>query len=614
MSNSGNGLIEWDLKTLRIKKKLLLTGEKGICMDYHKETEKLAVGTEEGFINIFDVCDEDIQFVRVLDKQDHRVVCCKFNEAGNFLVSGSIDAVKVWNVQTGHVTHKMSTGREHKHQETVVWCVEVLKDFTIVTGDSRGRVTFWDGTLGTQVDWMQASSADILCLAVSQNQNSLFCSGVEQIVRKYVRIQTNRDGIKLDQWIRNTKRPKLHTHDVLALTTIANNQVASGGIDGFLSLSTEELKIVERIGPFLKHPFTSTAEVARMMLMTYSNYLELWKLATASENEMALQSVISDDQDNFECDGVLRPRKKSENEYYKISVFPEKLIELRSKGDEMIVCAAISNNGKLIGYSTPTAIRLFNFSIENAKPHLVRVKNAPQELVNCSQLIFTDDSSKLITIDSNGICMFFDVSSDIIECRQTIELNEHHQDLCHIVTISNCSKFLVVASLCHNVSIWCLKKGKYVHAKNLPKHVCPATAMKIRDKKPALNVAYADNRILEYNMIEFCIEFSVKLPDDLSRYAIMNLCLDPRNPNAIIFPQNNSINLIETNDEGIKTKIKKAKSKAKQFSYTHKIVKKFETVSNANEKALLLFHMICFFFSKWLIWNGWEKTNFWFLK
>lgn len=53
-----------------------------------------------------------------------------------------------------------------KGEHTVVWAVAVLKDGTIVSGDSMGNVKFWDGEMGTQSQSFKTHKADVLCLAV----------------------------------------------------------------------------------------------------------------------------------------------------------------------------------------------------------------------------------------------------------------------------------------------------------------------------------------------------------------------------------------------------------------------------------------------------------------
>lgn len=52
-------------------------------------------------------------------------------------------------------------------QRTIVWCVGVLKDGNVVSGDSMGNVKIWDSNTGTQISSFHAHGADVLCLAIS---------------------------------------------------------------------------------------------------------------------------------------------------------------------------------------------------------------------------------------------------------------------------------------------------------------------------------------------------------------------------------------------------------------------------------------------------------------
>lgn len=576
VSNSGDGLKEWDLKTLSVKRRLLLTGEKGICMDYHSGSGMLVIGTEEGIINVFDTSDDDLQFSKLLDRQDHRIVCCKFNSTGDRLISGSIDAVKVWNVSTGHVIHKMSTGRVNIHNDTIVWSVDVLKDMTIITGDSRGRLTFWDGNLGTQIDWVQASIADILCLSVSSDEKQIFCSGVEQLVRKYMKINTQGH----DQWIRCAKKYRLHSHDIMAMTSIGDDEIVTSGIDGFLTRCDYDLKVIERMGPFLRNPFAKIAQDARLIMMMYTNYLEIWKLATGSDEEEEEEKNCQSESDDEE-DEVIKAfkAKPSATSNLKITSFPEKFLELRSQKDEMILTSAISSNGKFIAYSTENSIRFFHFDLENGKPQLMRVKNLPEELQPCTQMAFSGDF--LVTI--NEKCSIFDLSASTIEHLQTIDLESHHLDLVHLLEASQCGKYLAIGSLCNNISMWCLKKGKFVHLKNLTRHSCPATSLKFHKNQPVLVIAFSDNKICEYNLEEFLITDSIAAFGDARKNAIAHICLDPNNPNAIIFNQNHSIVVANKacSEENVSKKKKRNEAVTKnEAPKTIKVMSKLENVSD----------------------------------
>jgi U3 small nucleolar RNA-associated protein 4 len=247
----------------------------------------------------------------------------------------------------------------------------------------------------------------------------------------------------------------------------------------------------------------------------------------------------------------------------------------------MVVCAAISNNGKWISYSTSTSIRLFHFDItQGSKPELKRVKNIPSELTNCTSMTFAHDSNTLITLNGSS-CMLFDLSSGLVEHHQTISLADHHKDLIHLLAVSSCSKYLAFASLCNNVSIWNMKKGKYVYSNNLPKYTCPPTSIKIRVNHPTLVIAYADNRIFEYDLEEFYIQFGMNLAE--SRFGIQDICLDPRNPNTIIFNHNNSIVVVTKAsdlDEQKSSKRSKKSNENRDHAYTMKVAKKLDTVSS----------------------------------
>lgn len=583
---SGDGLKEWDLTTLTPKRTFLLTGDKGICMDFHQSSGHLAVGTEEGIVNILDLNDDDLQFVRLLDRQDHRIICCKYHENGEKLVSGSLDAVKVWNVKTGQVIHKISTGRAEPNQETIVWCVDIINDFTIITGDSRGKVTFYDGNLGSQIDYVHASTADIMCLSVSSDRKSFFCSGVEQILKKYTNVAITRAGVEVDQWVRCAKRSKIHTHDVLSMVSIGNEKLISGGIDGFLSFATQDFKNFERTGPFLRRPFAEAAEEGRLMLMKYVNYLEVWKLAGATE---VVQDFKDDDDDKLFDDedvDVLKAiqSERKANQLYRISDFPEKFLELRSKRDETIVCCAISSDGHWIAYSTMGAIRLFRFELqENSKPMLNLMKNTPDEFTPCLNMMFSKDSNTLVTAKSDGTCSVFQLVSGAVEHKEPFDISEHHSDLVHLIAISSCSKFLILASLCNSITVWNLKRGKWTHMKTFPKYACPATSLSIRKDNPVAVISFSDNKLLEYNIEGHFIQFTAALPAKESSInsAITNVCLDPRNPDAILFCRDNAIHVLQKNVEKVSNK--KAKVvEATGPAYSVKVVKSFVTVSGTS--------------------------------
>jgi U3 small nucleolar RNA-associated protein 4 len=312
--------------------------------------------------------------------------------------------------------------------------------------------------------------------------------------------------------------------------------------------------------------------------MIYTNYLEVWKLGTAKNNEFEATTNEAEEED-----AIFKPVVSRAERYYKMNEIPEKLLELRSKKDEMISSAAISNDGKWIAYSTTTSFRLFHFQIENSKPQLMRVKSLPEELTPCNQIIFSKDSNLLITIDTDGNCLIFDISLEMLEHRQTLKLSSHHNDHIHLITVSNCSKYIAFASLCNNVSVWQLKKLKYEYMQNLPKHSHVVTSLSIHPNGAIMNVAYADNKLFEYDLRKCLVTFSYRLKEENSELPITNISFDPDNSNVVIFAQNNSINVVNKegaiDDDTISQSSKKTKMlNGKSDVNTFKVAKKFETV------------------------------------
>ena len=188
-------LIEWNLQTLKPRYKQHVTGNAIWCLDVNREGTEIAIGTEEGYINIFDISDNQLQYKNLFDKQEGRVLCCRFDATGEYLVTGSLGAIRIWNCHTGHAINKMTVSSKQNKQETIIWSLQVLMDFTIITGDSRGYVTIWDGKTASQVEAHQVLKADVLAVAVDEEENKLFCAGIEPTIRIYCKTVIKREDM-----------------------------------------------------------------------------------------------------------------------------------------------------------------------------------------------------------------------------------------------------------------------------------------------------------------------------------------------------------------------------------------------------------------------------------
>lgn len=290
-------LIEWDLVTLEAKSKLLLTGNSAWCLDVNKQNTNVAIGTEGGFINIFDVSNAtETNYVKIFDRQEGRILCCKFDHSGDFVVTGSADTIRIWELKTGHAIYKMTVSRAEAKQETAVWSLSVLRDFTIIAGDSRGFISVWDGKTASQIDNFQAmKSGDVLAVTVSEDEKMFACAGIDPKIKIFALSEIKKGDKMVQKWVKFFQR-FVHEHDVKTLEFVGT-RIISGGVDGYIGYANatkeKHSQGIYKYGPFLGQPSSSVSNDQRVVLLKYLNYVELWKLGTPTDN---IQLVDSDSE------------------------------------------------------------------------------------------------------------------------------------------------------------------------------------------------------------------------------------------------------------------------------------------------------------------------------
>lgn len=88
-------IVEYDLFKLTVKSETHLTGGAAWCMDVNHDQSRLAVGTEDGHINLFFISEDSLIYEKILDKQKGRIMCVKWDLTGKLLYTGSVDTVRV---------------------------------------------------------------------------------------------------------------------------------------------------------------------------------------------------------------------------------------------------------------------------------------------------------------------------------------------------------------------------------------------------------------------------------------------------------------------------------------------------------------------------------------
>ncbi|XP_037294698.1 U3 small nucleolar RNA-associated protein 4 homolog isoform X2 [Manduca sexta] len=510
----GGALIEWDLDKLCPKKTVLLTGSAAWCLDVNPRNTLAVVGTENGYINLYDVECDDIVYKKLFDKQEGRILCCKFNQEGNMLVTGSVNTIRVWNVETGQATARMSVSRRGK--DVIVWALAVLSDNTVISGDSQGRLTFWDSTLGDQIESYITHKADISAIAVSEDEKSLYCSGVDPVITMFVKIEKINNEQSEVQWVKNVQR-HIHEHDVRGLV-LNQKQLISVGIDGYLTFSSFPPKWVMRIPHMLPAPRSSVCTSKKLLLLRYSNHLEVWKLGSYAVNNSG-NAMISDTehrnndnyQDNnieedFATAGIETLNMTIKKQTLKVIDAPVKVVSVQTKRSQQIQCCELSPNGEFIVYSTSTDIRMLKLEMDEDQSNIslskVIVSGVP---VPCDRVAFSQDSQRMAA-HSAGTIYVLQVDAEAgAAVIQTLSMEKQlkSKSILHLLLSDKTESgvtYLVVADSHGVIAVWTHSKKKYEHYVTLPNYHCVPSAITVDIEREHLIVTYVDQKIVEYGL------------------------------------------------------------------------------------------------------------------
>ncbi|XP_043284715.1 U3 small nucleolar RNA-associated protein 4 homolog isoform X2 [Venturia canescens] len=528
---------EYDLNELSVKYEVAVTGGAAWCLDVNQQKSRIAVGTEDGYINTFIVYSDSLLYERIFDKQKGRILCIKWDNTGEMIFTGSTDTVRVWNSVSGHAVHKMTTARKFSKRETIVWCLALTDDNHVVSGDSRGVLSFWDPMTGTLIESHESHTADILAIAMSSEENVVYCAGVDPVVRSFAKVTLKSGG--RPQWVKGIER-RLHAHDVRALVE-ASGKLWSAGVDGYLAVSSYPPKLLVKYPPFLKPPCVKVCRRSRCVMLRYTNYLELWRLGKPVK--LTKESVISP--------GALHPLDEN----------PMKLLELRTKNEEAIVAWAISKDSTLIVYSTDTHLRVFNFDVIEGDAMLMK-NDIDVNLKSVKKMLFSPNGKLFAAFSrQDGGCLLtiYRVEKKRFSKAGAFRVDEHGVSNVGLACFSPDNKYLICSDMRGLVVLYHLNESfdfQNPHFFSLPKYSCPPTAMAVQQGTLNLVIVYSDHKIIEYNIprkqyTEFSNNLQSRLPLQwLSRpYPVTNVNFDPKNENIIIFHDDTTVYVINKNKE-----------------------------------------------------------------
>ena len=151
-------LMAFDPVTFEVRASCHVAGGAIWSLAKHESTRRLAVGTETGHVNIYQLDEEAKQFSLAISvcKQAERIVSLAWhNNDDDFLVAGSINRIYICSTRQKRAIQQINVGKSSSNRrgnkETVIWCLAVTEGYTVFSGDSSGRTCVWDAVYGTLI-------------------------------------------------------------------------------------------------------------------------------------------------------------------------------------------------------------------------------------------------------------------------------------------------------------------------------------------------------------------------------------------------------------------------------------------------------------------------------
>ncbi|VDD81592.1 unnamed protein product [Mesocestoides corti] len=204
------------------------------CRSVVANGDSLVTGNDGGYINFISVASGSFELtsclakVEAADSKRHCVVA-----AGD-----SNGKVHIFDLKSGSTLVTYEVGHEESPKPTIVWTLAFVGS-ALFSGDSRGTVSVWDVEVGGIVSSFRSHAADVLALAVSMDNQSVFAAGADPVIHRFDLCQTE----NIAQWqpsgvIRGSQR------DIRGLVFVQRGEAGdlrsfSGDMDHLLAVGNE---------------------------------------------------------------------------------------------------------------------------------------------------------------------------------------------------------------------------------------------------------------------------------------------------------------------------------------------------------------------------------------
>lgn len=250
----------------KVEEALMISGSPIWCLATSPSGKRLAAGSEDGYVHIIDTTQHVMVSTRRLQQKIvGRILSCHWFPCEEKLVTGSLDSLKIWDVEKERAIENMTLSRVNRKDPSLVFSVVVVEEGrTIVSGDSCGRIIFWDSHTGSQIQNFKLHASDVLTMHAFDDE--VFAAGVDPVIFRLYRSE--------NRWL-HEKIIQSHTHDIRALW-LQDDRLFSVGVDaqlGVIHLSSPN-KHFQRILP---PSFSRNVECDdNLLLFNYGTHVELW--------------------------------------------------------------------------------------------------------------------------------------------------------------------------------------------------------------------------------------------------------------------------------------------------------------------------------------------------
>ncbi|PNH74916.1 hypothetical protein VD0001_g2607 [Verticillium dahliae] len=423
---------------------------------------KLVAGTIDGALAIYTIVDSDLRFQRLLVKSPARktqMVSIAFQSRDVVVVGCSDSTLRAYDMRNGLMLRKMTLGADLAggSKEIIVWSVKCLPNGDIVSGDSTGHVTIWDGKTYTQMQRLQSHRQDVLSLAASNDGTALLSGGMDRRTVLY-----KKTAGASSRWGKVWSR-KYHDHDVKAMASFESAKmsvVVSGGPDAspvvlpLKELGRENHRTLQNLP---QQPPLQSAPKARLIVSWWDREVNIWKLRQT-------------------FDGIYNNDAEDVNKNRKL------LKTILIKGESSISAASISPDGSVLAVATATEFKAFHLQHQNpTKPSDIRLSQieVPASLANngANLVQISPDGNWLVAIQDGTRMLLLrirrDTTSDeaptlarpqnVTRMKRKIPkhlklggLGNYERSITH-ATFAPDSKMLAVADLAGYIDTWVLR-------------------------------------------------------------------------------------------------------------------------------------------------------------